>query len=599
MKKKESNPIGKILTPSDFTGITESPDIKKTRKLINELQAQKVELRASYARYYELYDQAPVGYFTLSERGIILEGNRTAASLLGVKQDSMVTKPFIRFILREDRGIYACHTKMLFETGLPQSCELRMKGADSTPLWIRLDSLAVVCDGGESVSRVVMIDIAKRKVIEDTLQKTEEKYHLLAENSMDLIWIYYMEEDIFGYVSPSVERLTGYTVDEVMKQGLSILMAPESLMKYKRILQEMIVLLKQGQIEYYTDIIEFLCKDGTNLWTEVNTRFLYNKITGHLDLVGVTRDITERKIAEDKLFESQERYKRIVTGVTDYLYTVKVKRGKAVETVHEEGCLSVTGYTPEEFISNPDLWIDMVFPEERKMIIERFSKILKGKSLPPVEHRITCKDGTVRWISNSAITKCDTSGRLISYEGVIKDITERKNLEHELKMQARTDPLTGISNRRYFNESVETELRRNLRYPGESVFLMLDIDHFKNINDTFGHAIGDIALKKLVLVCQETLRITDIIGRVGGEEFAILLVRTGLEEGLLIAERLRLNIQNIELAVESGTRVPLTVSIGVTRHRTVKENLPELMERSDQALYRAKGEGRNRIVAIE
>jgi diguanylate cyclase (GGDEF)-like protein len=128
---------------------------------------------------------------------------------------------------------------------------------------------------------------------------------------------------------------------------------------------------------------------------------------------------------------------------------------------------------------------------------------------------------------------------------------------------------------------------------------MLDIDHFKNINDTFGHAMGDVALQKMVKTCQEILRITDIIGRVGGEEFAILLVRTDIKEGLLIAERLRKGIEDIEIIAEPETRIPLTVSIGVTRHRSVNETLPELMDRSDQALYQAKETGRNRIIAIE
>jgi diguanylate cyclase (GGDEF)-like protein/PAS domain S-box-containing protein len=599
MKNTAGTNISKTPRSYDFPVITDSSDIDELKKLFNEMRVHQIELENSYNRYFELYDLAPVGFVTISENGIINEGNRASALLLGIDQNRLTGKEFIRFVIKEDREIYLLHHKQLFETKTPRTCELRITGTDSTPTWIRFDSVAVHSSSGESVGHTVMIDITMRKKVEEMYLKTDAQYHLLAENTSDMIWIYNMEDDVFEYVSLSFERLTGYTVDEIMHQGLSILMTPDSLMKYKSTLQKMIVRLKQEQMEYYTDIIKFSCRDGTSLWVEVNTKFLYNRITGHLELVGVTRDITERKIAEEKLFESQERYKRIVTGVTDYLYTVKVENGKAVETIHHEGCFAITGYTPEEFKANPGLWIEMVFPEEREMITERFSQILKGKNLPPAEHRINCKDGTVRWISNSAITKCDQGGMLTSYEGVIKDITERKNLENELRLQAHTDPLTGISNRRHFNERVETELRRNLRYPGESVFLMLDIDHFKNINDTFGHAMGDVALQKMVKTCQEILRITDIIGRVGGEEFAILLVRTDIKEGLLIAERLRKGIEDTEIIAEPATRIPLTVSIGVTRHRSVNETLPELMDRSDQALYQAKETGRNRIISIE
>ncbi len=601
MKSKLSTSASKITDRKKSPLISKPSESVKLQKRYDKLQTDQYTIERSRDRYFGLYDTAPVGLIIINNKGLINEGNMAAASMLGVKQSSLISRPklFSKYIFKDDLEVYLNHHKQLFESSTPLICEVRIKGSDKCPTWIRLDSAVVYGECGEPAIHAVMIDITRRKTTEELLKKTQAQYHLLAENTSDMIWIYNMEKDIFEYVSLSFERLTGYRVDEIIHQGLSILMKPDSLMKYKATLKKMIVRLKQEQIEYYTDIIKFSCKDGTTLWTEVNTKFLYNKITGHLDLVGVTRDITERKIAEDKLFESQERYKLVVTGVNDYLYTVKVKKGKVVETIHHEGCFAVTGYTPEELYADPGLWIEMVFPEERKMVIDNFSKILKGKNCPPVEHRITCHDGTVRWISNSAITKHDPDGKLISYEGVIKDITERKNLESELRMQAHTDPLTGISNRRYFNECAEIELRRNLRYPGESVFLMLDIDHFKNINDKFGHAMGDLALKIMVKTCQEILRITDIIGRVGGEEFAILLVRTGLKEGLQIAERLRKNIEDIELTGDAETRIPLTVSIGATMHRSVKEALPALMDRSDQALYRAKNSGRNRVIAIE
>jgi PAS domain S-box-containing protein len=147
----------------------------------------------------------------------------------------------------------------------------------------------------------------------------------------------------------------------------------------------------------------------------------------------ISKDITARKNAELQLIESQQQFKRITDGITDYLYTVKVHEGKATETIHSEACKIVTGYSSSEFSNDRYLWINMVVPEEREWVAGRFQKILQGEEIPPLEHRIVCKNGKIRWISDTAIPKYDLNGKLISYDGVIKDITERKITEEALR----------------------------------------------------------------------------------------------------------------------------------------------------------------------
>ncbi len=148
-------------------------------------------------------------------------------------------------------------------------------------------------------------------------------------------------------------------------------------------------------------------------------------------------------------------------------------------------------------------------------------------------------------------------------------------------------------------ESVEKELNRNKRYHKENAFLMLDIDYFKKVNDNFGHAVGDIAIKMVADVCIETIRETDIIGRIGGEEFAILLVETNYRDAIEIAERLRLSVENIELFADKGVQVNLRISVGITKCHLDEDSIEGLMIRSDKALYIAKNQGRNRVYSIE
>jgi PAS domain S-box-containing protein len=150
-----------------------------------------------------------------------------------------------------------------------------------------------------------------------------------------------------------------------------------------------------------------------------------------ISALSVTTDITEHKLAEELLLQSEARYRRITEGITDYQYTVRIENGRAVETKHSPACVAVTGYTAEEFTADPYLWIRMVVQEDRELIQKRVEQILEGKDIPPIEHRILRKDRELRWVRDDIILYRDTSGALLSYDGVVKDITERKLAEEE------------------------------------------------------------------------------------------------------------------------------------------------------------------------
>ena len=167
----------------------------------------------------------------------------------------------------------------------------------------------------------------------------------------------------------------------------------------------------------------------------------------------------------------------------------------------------------------------------------------------------------------------------------------------KLTQLATIDGLTGVYNRRHFLLCAEEEIRRINRYGGACSLLMLDIDRFKKVNDTFGHAAGDAAIHRVAKICAESLRSTDLLGRIGGEEFAMLLIETGLAEAGQVADRLRRRIQDDAFGIEKDIFCPLRVSIGVAeRHSRDSEPLAALMSRADEALYRAKNEGRNKVV---
>jgi diguanylate cyclase (GGDEF)-like protein len=188
----------------------------------------------------------------------------------------------------------------------------------------------------------------------------------------------------------------------------------------------------------------------------------------------------------------------------------------------------------------------------------------------------------------------------VDYQGAqamliaLNDISQRKEMEAELFRQASTDSLTGITNRRYFQNQAEQEVRRSRRFARDMTVMMIDIDHFKPINDTYGHAAGDIIIQGVVKRALECLRQSDSIGRIGGEEFAVLLPETALDAARDVAERLRAHIEERPFIIGSGA-VACTVSIGIAQLSAYDNGIEELLNRADKALYLAKNEGRNRV----
>jgi len=172
----------------------------------------------------------------------------------------------------------------------------------------------------------------------------------------------------------------------------------------------------------------------------------------------------------------------------------------------------------------------------------------------------------------------------------------QERASRELERLARTDALTGLANRRRFFELAETELARAGRYGSPLSVLMIDIDHFKDVNDACGHATGDLVLRQLAGTCRTVLRQVDTVGRVGGEEFAVLLPETSLAGAVEVADRLRSAVQSARVPREEGEPIAITVSVGVATSAPGK-SVDDLMSQSDTALYEAKRTGRNRVLA--
>jgi diguanylate cyclase (GGDEF)-like protein/PAS domain S-box-containing protein len=244
-----------------------------------------------------------------------------------------------------------------------------------------------------------------------------------------------------------------------------------------------------------------------------------------------------------------------------------------------------------------DFWRGCVHPDDLAATEQQLARSIETKEPLYMEFRIVRSDGATRHIRLEGLVQVDEKGMPTRLIGTSMDVTEQRKMEDELRTLASTDPLTGASNRRQFMARLSEEFERCKRYNTSLVLLSLDIDHFKRINDTYGHPSGDDVLKELVALCMSTLRTTDLFGRVGGEEFQAALTQTRIGAGENTAERLRRRVEHCEVKTHDQT-ITFTISIGVTALAPDDESIEGLLKRADDALYQAKRSGRNRVVVL-
>ena len=310
--------------------------------------------------------------------------------------------------------------------------------------------------------------------------------------------------------------------------------------------------------------------------------------------MAVLTDVSRLAEQEEKLYLDRQKFFAIFDHVRDYaIYTITLN-GLIDEWNHSlqryAGWLAtdtqgrhMSVFFPSDDPDRPR--IDLLLAEAQRL----GSTETEGWQLK--------RDGSRLW-ANSVITALpDEAGNVRGFVVVSRDITERKRSEDDMKRLATVDPLTGAYNRRQGDALLAAEFSRRARYRRPFAILMLDIDHFKAVNDRFGHSGGDAVLCELVQTCAKVLRSIDMVARWGGEEFLIVLPEIDAGNAMSTAERLRAAIEATEVVAPGGETIRFTVSIGVAAPEN--ESPDELLRRSDVALYSAKTGGRNRVILAE
>jgi len=310
---------------------------------------------------------------------------------------------------------------------------------------------------------------------------------------------------------------------------------------------------------------------------------------------GRERAVNIAKHMNSDLIDQRQRLTNIIEGTRAGTWEWNIQTG---ETYFNENWANIIGYKLSELEPiSIETWLKFLHPDDAKLSADLLDKHFTGKlDYYECEARMQHKDGRWIWVlDRGKITTWTADGKPLLMAGTHQDINERKQLELELIRQTQLDHLTGLSNRRHFMAQGDVELSRAIRYDTPLSVLMLDIDFFKEVNDTYGHQAGDTILQAIGKFCLNTTRKVDLAARLGGEEFAIILPATDAKGALLVAEKLREYIANMEVRMPPDLSINVTISIGVSTLDNKDTNIDTLLNQADKALYKAKQTGRNKV----
>ena len=384
------------------------------------------------------------------------------------------------------------------------------------------------------------------------------------------------------YVNKAFAELFGYSgVKEMMELPLLRTLVPDDVWPYLEMEYDDIM---RGVKKSVVGRARGKCKDGSEVWISTTLRAVNWLGTRAMLLTAI--DITKQVEIEHHLLKNEQKLRAVLEILPYPIYIARRVDGQIL-FVNRKSCLLFQQSAGHLLRSKADdFYTDPQDKENLDKLLESVADIR--------DFEVKLKTGQER------VFTAELAAITVDYGGAhavliaLNDISQRKEMEAELFRQASTDALTGISNRRYFQNQAEQEVRRARRFARDMTVMMIDIDHFKLINDTYGHAAGDAIIQGIVKRALEALRQSDSIGRIGGEEFAVILPETALESAREVAERLRLHIQEKPI-IGRHEAVTCTVSIGLAQLSARDGGIEDLLHRADTALYVAKNKGRNRV----
>lgn len=394
------------------------------------------------------------------------------------------------------------------------------------------------------------------------------------------------DEFRFLYISDGIEQICGVTPEQAMADIESIFSLIHT-DDFDRVINESLTTAQHGIV--WHGEFRMCLKDGRTIWVAAYDRpQVFDD--GSIIWTGYVIDNTEHKDLHKALEESEAKFRAFVETANDIIYSVS-----------SDGCFTYVspnwkdklGHEPNEVIGQH--FAHFVHPDD----VERCTQFLtqlyeEGTKKSGLEYRVRHKSNYWCWHTTNASPIFDEEGHISSTVGIARDITERKFIEQQIEHQAHYDTLTDLPNRSLFSDRLEQAIRMAHRQHEQLAVLFVDLDKFKPVNDNYGHAIGDILLQQVAQRMRDCLRESDTVGRIGGDEFLVLLPHVeSSETSVHIAEKL---LQAIASPFRiNRIDIEISCSIGIALYPTHGNTVLELIQMADQAMYKAKNQQGNLV----
>ncbi len=565
-----------------------------------EIRARKQAeeaLQKSEARYRGIFENAPCGIWISDEQGTLIFANQATFNLFGVTDPAKLVG---RWNVFRDTTESEESFRISFrcaQTGevvrFRQDLDMKTVKYDTTrEETVHFYSTLFPIQGGSSEKpNIVAIqeDITEQVRSEEEIRQLSQFRESIIDNAN--VWLDVLDEKGAVLIwNRAAEKISGYLREEVVGHNkIWEWLYPDE--TYRRELEAKLESITEGNevLEGFETTI--LCKDGQTRIIAWNQRNLLDEDGKPVGSVAIGRDITEQKQAEKAIRELSQLHQSIIDHANVWL---SVLDEKGLVVTWNKAAEAISGYSQEEAVGNEKLW-EWLYPDEayRKGRIEKATAIIEG-SIEQFDEDTTirCKDGQDKIMSWHVQSLHSDTGKVIGFLGIGLDVTERKRAEERLAHMATHDPLTGLPNRQAFNDRLGLELSHAHRNGQKLAVMMLDLDHFKNVNDTLGHSMGDQLLKAVGNRLTSLQRKSDTIARLGGDELMLILpeiAKTIVAEK--IAQKLLDTVQ--EQYVIDGHKLCITTSIGVVIYPEDANDVESLVKNADIAMYEAKDMGRN------
>jgi diguanylate cyclase (GGDEF)-like protein/PAS domain S-box-containing protein len=486
-------------------------------------------------------------------------------------------------VLGEQAAIYEPHYRAALTGG---SSTLESSGTDGTRFY-RTEFFPLRLAGDAIAGAVgVVRDITQHVEDQAALARSEREFRLLAENATDMISRHALDST-WLYASPSVAALLGWAPDELGGRSSLAMIHPAD----QAVAADALARVNADDAPH-TSRYRMAHSDGRWIWVETLARRVH-AADGTPELHASTRDISVQVAAEAAEREAQERFRLAFDDAPIGMALVDL-RG-SVTRVNTALC-GILERAEDELLGRTIH--ELTAPEDLAVDLEHLRRLTAGE-IPhyALEKRYLAPDGARIWTQLSVSLLRDADGNPEGYIAQVQDIGERRRMQEALQHLADHDMLSGLWNRRRFEEQLGREIARVRRHGPSTALMLFDLDGLKRVNDTFGHRCGDQLIAAIAHAVRTRLRETDAVARIGGDEFAVLLPGVDQDAALGVADEIRRAVRQLSITAESGADVATTMSVGVAMFAPEGDDAQALLAAADRAMYAVKAAGGDGVSA--